>query len=212
MFHECVEVFPSWLDHFSSSACTCLFFKKSNIYNTTFSKPNPMMSFWLIAFYILILKCIHSQDIITTPTRTEGSNQYFDNEGRPDNNYRYDTIICGTDHCNLICDANGGCYDTTVNASISQTLSITCKGNSACEELSISGPPSKQLNLYCAEDIQSCKSAVIDVPDTDGVNVICNFTSLTDEDGTCLALQLNAANSTNVDIQCGMVFRYRYIK
>ena len=159
-----------------------------------------MATFWVLAILNTLIRYSCSATI-TQPTSTDGDNQYFDTKSTT-NNYQYDTIICSSPYCHIICDVPGGCFRTTIDASSSQSLTIKCDKNSACESLSISGEPSTNFDLYCADDIQACFSTDIIVPTTTNVNIICNYTSITSTNGVCSNLELNATQSSTVNIQC----------
>ena len=158
-----------------------------------------MATIWILAIFNIFISESYS-DTITQATSIDGDNQYFDTSNT--NKYQFDTIICSTSYCHIICDEPGGCFRTTINASSSQSLTIKCTENSACESLSISGEPSTTFDVYCGDEIQACSSTNIIVPTTTNVNVICNYTSTTSTNGVCSNLKLNATQSSTVSIEC----------
>ena len=140
-------------------------------------------------------------------TRSNGINEYLD--GRGVNK----SITCTRTDCHLICDTPQECFNTSVDASQSETLTILCTANFSCKSLSILSPPSKTFNIYCNQNIESCSNANINVSSTTNVNIICNATSTSTStklvnDTTCNNFKLNAANSTNVNIQCRMYIQF----
>ena len=161
-----------------------------------------MALFHIIAIFHVLIQNLHSA-IITTPTSSNGTNQYFDTISST-NNYQFDTIICSTPNCHIICDEPGGCFKTNINASSSNTLTITCNQNSACESLTIldNGAPQTIFNLYCSDHDQACAEAMINIPTTDTIDIICNYTSTSSQNGVCTNLTLNAIQSTSVITEC----------
>ena len=155
----------------------------------------------IVAILCIIVINVYSA-IITTPTSSDGTNQYFDTS--TSNNYQFDTIICSTPNCHIICDEAGGCFRANINASLSDTLTITCNKNSACEQLTIieNGEPTTNFQLHCMDDIQVCSQANINIPTTTNVDIICNYTSTSPQNGACSNVTLNAIESTSVNIEC----------
>ena len=162
-----------------------------------------MPAFFLIMLNLLLfVSLVYSNpNIITTPTSTNGTHQYFDTISSI-NSYQFDKIVCSTANCHIICDVDAGCYSTEIDASLSNVLTIKCTTDSACESLFISGEPSQTLDLYCGNNIQACASAIINLPTTSNINIICNYSSSTTINGACYDLRLTALQSTAVNIEC----------
>ena len=138
--------------------------------------------------------------VITNPTSTNGTGQYF-NTINSSRNYEHDTIVCGTANCHIICDITGGCNGTTINASLSDSLTIQCTENSACHSLIILDGPTTNLDLYC-NDAQSCMEARIDLLITSNINIVCNHSTTIPTNGACFHSEINATKSSTVNIDC----------
>ena len=113
-----------------------------------------MLTFWVIVFYIIIER-IYSQQTVS-PTNQDAMNEYYDTIDLR-NTFAYKNIICGKPNCHIICDIVGGCFDVSIDASISEILTIICNTNIACGQLTIIKPPSISFEMICTEILNHVK-------------------------------------------------------
>eukprot|EP01083_Nonionella_stella_P218745 784122_1 len=133
----------------SNYACTCI-----------------TMCNWLIVLYFAhSTVTIDGRQTIPPPVVDPGTyscSTYFRNQ----------YIECELEICEVRCDATGGCYNLTINASLSTKLILDCVEEQSCQQLVVVAP-SSHLEINCTK-AESCDEAHILAQNTSKISVQCS--------------------------------------
>eukprot|EP01084_Bolivina_argentea_P319309 553841_1 len=159
----------------------------------------------LYAFLQLILSCLLTRLLIAhiEPIESNLTHHYYiasSSNATMDEEY----IICQSTYCHFICNTKLACYDTVINASLSNIAIIECSGSASCEETKIIHGPSEKVIIKCTAQ-KSCHDAEFHVSNTINVDIQCNDTDAEqwgDEYSACADAKFFASNSINIDIYC----------
>eukprot|EP01083_Nonionella_stella_P173194 596672_1 len=86
--------------------------------------------------------------------------------------FRNQYIECELEICEVRCDATGGCYNLTINASLSTKLILDCVEEQSCQQLVVVAP-SSHLEINCTK-AESCDEAHILAQNTSKISVQCS--------------------------------------
>eukprot|EP01084_Bolivina_argentea_P250262 419239_1 len=155
-----------------------------------------------LAIFLTQLKNLSGQaTVIQPPTSSNSTNEYYVTGINGD--FQFDIINCGTNiACHITCAQENSCFQLSVHASLSNTLSIICDGYQSCKQLSVIGP-STSVNIECKGGNLACTNAQINVALTTNVNIVCNYSVTLSSNSPCNVLFINASHSSGlVNIKC----------
>eukprot|EP01083_Nonionella_stella_P002310 6672_1 len=138
----------------------------------------------------------------TTPSFIDGPNEYYVSSK---SSLRYLSVQCSSPNCFVICDSQGGCTNTKINASASTSLTVECSNKHSCQKARLRHGPSESISIKCVW-FNACQYTHWNVNTTKQVNIECNDT---DSDGTaheirsvCADASFNAPYAQTVNVSC----------
>ena len=157
-----------------------------------------------IALYFLLF--FHCKSIIISPTAVEPGKEYYV-YSESATSFAQQTILCSSStSCNIECDAELGCYKTTINASLTTTLILQCTKIDSCKDINLIHGPSDLAEIHCVNDT-TCMYGKFNTINTKNVVIECNAIKCTSgcssPVGACWNATLNAEYANDVTIQCG---------
>lgn len=115
-----------------------------------------------------------------------------------DGTFSNNTIYCGeVDYCYILCSEHSGCFNTTINASMSSNLVLECTAEDACYGFELVSGPVGRLNITCT-DGDACVDGKIEVMGTDHVSILCGGSGPTS--WPCWNLFVNVSDAHSVSI------------
>ena len=140
---------------------------------------------------------------ISTPTSSANNVSIF-NVSAYGGDFSGDTIECGSmETCHIVCNEESGCEYMTINASMVANLVLGCGAQSACYGFNLQSPGPTNLSMTC-NGTQSCRDGLIEMADTDQIDIYCDSNLTTDNTDTysCRYLAVNAMNTKSFQMDC----------
>eukprot|EP01084_Bolivina_argentea_P234541 394864_1 len=103
-------------------------------------------------------------------------------------------VMCSSPNCKVICNTKRGCYNTIINASSAETLTLICSAHKSCMSLSIASGARNHTEIDCS-GYSSCYAADFIIDNSSNIYLNCGNSS-------CNAVELNGSSSSNMNIKC----------
>eukprot|EP01083_Nonionella_stella_P226691 804832_1 len=156
-----------------------------------------MSSSLAVFFFFSVFSCsVLSFDV--TPTYSNATSETYIASSTV--NFQYSLIKCTKKRCNVICDIYSGCDSTTIDASLSQDLTIKCNAFYGCSQTELSYGPSRSFDITCDGD-HTCTSSSWNATYTNTVRIQC-LTSTWSSDPACADATFKAASASLVNLNC----------
>ena len=112
------------------------------------------MSCSVVPLSIVLLVSVQSQTVI--PTTNNGTTEVYDTSSSSE--FSNLAIVCTTQNCHIVCDEISSCLYTTIDASLSDSLTLQCTNINACYQIRLTNPPKLSANIYCGDGEHTCRN------------------------------------------------------
>eukprot|EP01084_Bolivina_argentea_P288817 495777_1 len=136
---------------------------------------------------------------IITPNSDDGTTQIYNTELLGE--FQSEDISCNTAICNVICDLEDVCINTTIDASLSDQLILTCTKPNSCKGLKVTHSPQSIADIKC-DNSSSCSNTDFNFTNTLAVNINCSYYSLTSTTSACHSTIIRAEATQTVTVEC----------